>query len=55
MKRDSITNIEATNIISFQMSLDEKIEKADIIIENNETEDKLISIINTILNGGINV
>jgi dephospho-CoA kinase len=55
MKRDSITNIEATNIISFQMPLDEKIEKADIIIENNETKNKLINTINIILNGGINV
>ncbi|MEA1975806.1 MAG: dephospho-CoA kinase [Bacillota bacterium] len=54
-KRDNITTLEAENIISFQMPLDEKRKKADIVIENNGTIEKLINNFKNILNEVQNV
>ncbi len=54
-KRDNITTLEAKNIISYQMSLDEKRKKADIIIENNGTIEELINNFKDILNEVQNV
>jgi len=49
VKRDNVENLEASKIISYQMPLNEKIEKSDIVIENNKTEKELLEKIEKIL------
>jgi len=49
IKRDNVDISEASRIISYQMSLNEKIEKSDIIIENNDTKKELLEKIKKIL------
>lgn len=50
MKRNNIMEKEAINIIKNQMSLSEKIEKADFLIENNGTVKDLRKIVKNKLN-----
>ncbi len=49
IKRDNVEISEASKIISYQMPLNEKIEKSDIVIENNETKKELLEKIKKIL------